>query len=585
MQSPADAVREALRQARRGRVEQARATLERLASRGDADAAQALAQLLAQSGALVQAEFWARRAAASGPPSGDRCNTLGFILLQRGLLAEAAEVLRRAVALDPGSVTAWCNLGAVLRARRDYAGAMHAFAQGRAAAPDSPLPYALGDLLVEMGRVEEGLNVLREGWSRFPETPTLARGMCSALNYVSDDPDQIAAAHRALGALVSRRIPAPARVVCCDPDPDRPLRIGYLSADLRAHSVAWFARALFEPADRGAFRVHAYYASPHVDEFTRWFRARAEVWRPVHGLSDAAVADLIRRDGVDILVDLGGLSGGSRVAVLAWRAAPVQVTYLGYPATTGLAAVDVRFVDSETDPPGAQAWSAEQLVRLDPCFLCYTPDADAPEPAREPGGGLVFASFNQVQKISPATLGLWSRVLAGVPGSRLVLKAHALGHPDVADHLRARLAAAGIDPARVELHGPVPEQREHLAWYRRVDVALDTTPYCGTTTTLEALWMGVPVITLRGRTHAARVGASLLSAAGLSELIADTPQQYVQQAVAVAGDVSGRARWRETLRGQLARSPVCDTGAFVRRLGQAYRSLWQQACARAAGTG
>jgi predicted O-linked N-acetylglucosamine transferase (SPINDLY family) len=267
--------------------------------------------------------------------------------------------------------------------------------------------------------------------------------------------------------------------------------------------------------------------------------------------------------------------------VLRLRPAPVQMTYIGYPNTTGLADADYRIVDSVTDPAGAEAFVTEKLLRLDPCFLCYLPPEGAPEPTtqRASESGVVFGSFNALFKIDDATLELWAQVLRAVPESTLLLKYFGLESAGVREDLLGRFRAAGVDGARIVLDGPGTSAREMMGAYARMDIALDTYPYHGTTTTCEALLMGVPVVTLQGRVCAARVGGSLLGAVGLSELVAEAPEEYVRIAARLAGDVGALARGRAALRERVLASPLCDIPGAAARLGHALRECWRAACA------
>ena len=293
------------------------------------------------------------------------------------------------------------------------------------------------------------------------------------------------------------------------------------------------------------------------------------MWRDIDKLSDAETARLIREDRIDILVDLAGHTGNNRLGIFAAKPAPVQMTWMGYPNTTGLTTIDYRITDGVADPGGEEVYYSEKLLRLDGCFLCFQPHPDAPEVAPLPAlenGHVTFGSFNNFSKINPGVLHLWAEVLKQVPGSRLLLKCPALTDTDVRDRASAALQSLGIGAERLDLLGHTRTRQEHLALYGGVDIALDTFPYNGTTTTCEALWMGVPVLSLVGKHHAGRVGASLLTAADLAGWLADTPESLVAIARAVATDVAGLARLRGSLRGQLSDSSLCDAIGFVRHL-------------------
>jgi protein O-GlcNAc transferase len=298
-------------------------------------------------------------------------------------------------------------------------------------------------------------------------------------------------------------------------------------------------------------------------------------------MSDEALAERIRHDGIDILVDLVGHTAMNRLLVFARRPAPIQVTWLGYPNTTGLTAIDYRLVDAVTDPEGeADALASETLVRLPGGFLCYGGHGGAPAPGPAPclaTGTVTFGSFNSPPKLSAATLDAWAQVLARLPESRLLLKGKPFADAATRALYLGRLAERGVAPERVELAAWLPDQA-HLALYDRIDIALDPFPYNGTTTTCQALWMGVPVVALRGDRHASRVGASLLTQIGLTDLIADSVEAYVETAIALAGDPARLADLRHSLRPRMAASPLCDATGFARKIEQAYRTMWQRWC-------
>jgi predicted O-linked N-acetylglucosamine transferase (SPINDLY family) len=314
---------------------------------------------------------------------------------------------------------------------------------------------------------------------------------------------------------------------------------------------------------------------------TRQVQSRAEVWRDMARANDQQLIGQIRADGIDILIELSGQTQGNRLAALRLRGAPVQVSYIGYPNTTGVPAIDYRIVDSLTDPAGAERLATESLIRLDPCFLCYTPREDAPRPGPPAclrNGYVTFGSFNSVKKLTPGTITLWCRLLAAVPHSRLLIKSGGLSSERAQAHIRSLTSGAGIDDRRVELLDKIESKSEHLAAYDRLDVALDTFPYNGTTTTCEALWQGVPVVSLVGNVHAARVGLSLLSAVGHPEWAVSTPEEFIRTAAALAADAPQLKRLRGELRTQMATSPLGDAPAMGRRISDALRSAWRDWC-------
>ena len=371
-------------------------------------------------------------------------------------------------------------------------------------------------------------------------------------------------------------------------DPERRLRIGYLSADLRAHSVAFFLAGLLQRHDHARFEVIAYDDTAQPDPVSRMLRAFCDRWHRIVGMTHGRVAGLIGEHEIDVLVDLAGHTSNNRLPVFAARPAPVQVSYLGYAATTGLTSIDYRLTDALADPPGlTDAHHTERLVRLPGSFLAYSAPPHAPDvtplPA-EANGYVTFASFNGTNKLHPGVYALWARVLHAVPGSRLILKANGFADAALRDRVNRLFADAGIAAERVTLLARAATMVEHLAVYGQADVALDAFPYNGTTTTCEAMWMGLPVVTLAGRMHAGRVGVSLLTHVGLPDWIAASEADYVAVAAGAAGDLAGLAELRRTMRPRLLASPVMDAAGLARNVEAEYRTMWQRWCGQAAAS-
>ena len=405
---------------------------------------------------------------------------------------------------------------------------------------------------------------------------------CLALNYApeADAQAQLQLARRHLGAL-ERPAAWPAHTN--QPDPSRPLRVGLLSGDFRLHSCAYFLAPLLEHLDSSRFEVHGYYTEVAQDDVTEQLRSHMAHWHPVSTLSPEALAERIRADGIDILVDLAGLTHGHRLQTLVLKPAPVQIGWLGYLGTLGLQAQDHRMTDPWVDPEGAESWAHEQPLRLARPYVCYQPLAGMPEPASLPlldRGHITFGSFNALSKLSGACLALWARVLQAVPGSRLLIKNMALADPDLRARLLERLARHGIEPDRVDLRGWTGDTASHLNTYGEVDIALDSWPYQGVTTTCEAAWMGVPTVSLVGRTFASRQGLTLLTALGLADLAVDDEDAYVQRCLALAADTDALAALRGGLRARMAASALMDGPGFARAVEQAWRQAWQGWCER-----
>lgn len=357
------------------------------------------------------------------------------------------------------------------------------------------------------------------------------------------------------------------------------IKIGYVSPDFRSHSVAYFIEPILANHNRGDFEIYCYANVKKTDAVTERLRQYNCVWRDVAKISDDEVGRQIQNDRIDILVDLAGYTEGHRLHVFAHKPAPIQVTYLGYPNTTGMAAIDYRLTDAYADPQGQDQFYSEQLVRLPQSFLCYRPHLLAPQVAPLPvkqTGQITFGCFNAMPKINTSVIKAWSAILKQVPGSRLLLKNAALQHA----HLRARVLAQfevmGVPVDRLILLHRTPDIESHLALYHQIDIALDTFPYNGTTTTCEALWMGVPVIGLSGERHSSRVGLSLLSNIGLSQLMAQSEIEYINLAVNLAQDMERMHGLRQVMRDRLKTSPLLDESQFVARLEAAYRTMAHQ---------
>jgi predicted O-linked N-acetylglucosamine transferase (SPINDLY family) len=429
---------------------------------------------------------------------------------------------------------------------------------------------------------ESQLQTIRVGLEKWPEDIRLLTLASFTMLYVNgDDPAALLVQHRKLGQVMARLMPPDPTPLSNSPDPDRPLRVGYVSQDFRNRSAAHFIEALLVHHDRDRFQVHCYHHVLEEDEMTARLRGEVYAWRNIDQMSDHAVAQQVRADGIDILVDLSGHSVRGRLWPFCLRPAPIQVTYLGYPCTTGLPTMDHRIVDQVTDPSGAERFSTESLLRLNGCFLCYKGPPNAPHVSVPAGNRRVtFGSFNYHDKVQPQTVCLWAQVLRAVPEARMVLKFEFEYQSAAKNLIRSWFTDQGIHADRIEIRGRTPTTHEHLASYADIDIALDTLPYNGTTTTMEALWMGVPVVTLEGTAHVSRVGASLLRHGGFGDWVGRTPAELVAVACRLAQDVKALRDLRPHLRERVRSSPLCDGPAHVRRLEDAYRSIWRDWCAR-----
>jgi predicted O-linked N-acetylglucosamine transferase (SPINDLY family) len=431
----------------------------------------------------------------------------------------------------------------------------------------------VGNVLADLWSIPEALAAYRTALALAPESPSIFSGLLFFSHYLAPaDPAGLLELHRRYGEMMRRTRPPRAAADPGAPDPGRRIRVGYVSPNFSRHSVGYFIAPVIAAHDRRQFEVFCYYTPRLSDDATARIRASADGWRDVATASDDALEALIRADGIDVLVDLAGHCKGNRLAVFARKPAALQLTWLGYPDTTGLDAIDVRITDGIADPaPGADARHTERLWRMDGTFLAYDPPRDSPGvAARRADAPVAFGSFNHAAKLNEPTIALWAEILARVPDARLILKSGLLDRADTRDRVLERFERNGVAVARIEVEGWRPDRGSHLALYGEVDIALDTYPYNGTTTTCEALWMGVPVVSRAGDVHMSRVGASLLRGAGLGELVAESDAQYVELAVALAGDAARRARLRASLRERLRASPLLDHAGFTRQLEQCY---------------
>jgi predicted O-linked N-acetylglucosamine transferase (SPINDLY family) len=494
---------------------------------------------------------------------------LGVLLARRGATADAVAQYEAALALRPSHPLALRNLGALLRTGARVEEAIDALERARAQVPhDAETLAHLGAALSARGESDRALPHLLEAVERAPENTDHPDTLLLVAHYGDAlGPDEIARLHRRVGERRARGVePLPRRDVSARRS--RRLRVGYVSADFRRHSVAFFLEPLLVHRDRARVEVILFSQTRQLDDVSRRLLALVDGWRDITSLDDDEAAALIRAADIDVLVDLSGHTNGNRLGVFARRPAPVQVTYLGYPNTTGLEAMDFRITDADSDPIGlSETLHTERLIRLDPGFLCYGPPADAPEPAPVPsttGRPPTFGSFNALSKISASTLALWASVLRDAPEARLLLKHGYLSHPQSRASFVARLREHDLPIERIDLVGFDAELPAHLEAYRHVDVALDTTPYHGTTTTCDALFMGVPVVTLAGKVHASRVGVSLLRRAGLDDLVAESPADYARIAVALLRDEPRRVAFRAEARARLASGGLTDGPRMAR---------------------
>jgi protein O-GlcNAc transferase len=524
------------------------------------------------------------RAAAAGPGRADVLNNLGEVYRAMNRGNDALAAYRAAIECNPNLQQAHNNLGVVLALSGRHAEAIESWRRAAALNPrDAAVFNNLGNVFQTQGRIDEAIDAHRKSIELNPSDAWHHGNLLRDLTYSETiAPAQLLAEHRGWWERHGRPH-MPAAVQFANPrDPDRTLRVGFLSPDFRRHSVAYFLEPIFAAHDRERFEFVCYAQVPQADEVTGRLRAQSEGWRSTIGASDEAVAAQITEDRIDVLIDLAGHTANSRAGVCAYRPAPVQMNYLGYPFSTGMEVIDYRITDALADPPGeSEAFHAERLLRLPRSAWCYRPPAEAPQVEPLPldrNGFVTFGSFNNLAKLAPGAVRAWSEILRGVAGSRLLMKLAAVGDDSISRRVIELFAAEGIEAGRLTLIDYEESVQAHLARYRDVDIALDTFPYCGTTTTCEALWMGVAVITLAGRIHLGRVGVSLLSNVGLGELIAPDVDAYVRIASELAADVDRLRELRSTMRSKMERSPLRDEGGFTKDFEAVIRGAWRAWC-------
>ena len=576
-----------------------------------------LADALAASGDPGEAEAAARKAIALQPADPAAHHLLARVLAEAGRLDEAVVSERQAVELRPDPA-AFAILGDLLSRLGDDREAVIAFRKGLSLNDNlAPLHAGLGrsqlrlggmvravesfrraleldpgneDYRAELAPALIGAGFLAEADAYYREVvakdPAALPGLGALVFTGNYDPDLPAAGQTAraaaFGAELTRKNPKAQRQVrAFPPDPVRPLRIGLVSGDFNAHPVACFLENVLAAIDPARLDLVAYSTSLRHDEVTARLQKSIRAWHDATKLDDNALGETIAADRIDILVDLAGHTQGARLAVFARKPAPVQVTWLGYSGTTGLAEIDYVLADPVVAPPGEETLFTEKVWRLPDSYLCYSPPANMPEISPLPAaqnGFITFGSFNNLNKVNDRTLRLWADVLAEVPNSRLAFKGGALRRPEAEGELRARFAAVGGDPARLVILPYEDDFASHLAAYRAVDIGLDPFPYNGTTTTCEALLMGVPVLTLRGDRFIAHVGESILTTAGLPEWVAESPEDFVARAAAFAGDLKALAPFRQNLRPRFLASPLCNAPRFARNLEAAFGAMWRLHC-------
>ena len=572
-----------------GRFEESSRTLERLLAVRPEDPVLLpvlltnLGEAYRRQGALGRAAAAFERILALDPAFPEAHQNLGITLVNAGRPSEALPHLERAVALRPESAPFHVSLAWALFQLGRVEGSLAHCRRAVELDPNHAMAHHhLANALVELGDRAGAILSYRRA---FKLDPTDHNAHSNLILVALTDPGYDARALLAEGRRWARLHAEPLRPYQRphpnDKNPDRPLRVGYVSPDFRDHPMRQFLTPLFAHHDRSSFEIFLYSSVDQPDLATEYYRTWAGPrFRDIRYLDDVAAAELVRKDRIDILVDLALHSAGGRLRLFACKPAPVQITWLGYAGTTGLDAIDYRITDPYVDPPGTDLGVySEACLHLPETLWCYDsldPDLSVgPLPALT-AGVVTFGCQNSYRKVQPGVLSLWARVLRELPGSRLLLYAE---EPSQKSILR-KLSAEGVEPERVEF-GRRVSRREYLGRYQRIDIGLDTFPFTGATTSLDALWMGVPVVTLTGGTSLHRAGTCLAMNLGLPELVASSEPELVAKAVALAGDLPRLAQLRAELRPRLEASPLADAPRFARHLEAAFRTAWRRYCAGA----
>jgi predicted O-linked N-acetylglucosamine transferase (SPINDLY family) len=540
---------------------------------------------LERAGRFAEAENLVQQILQCDPRHAEAMALLAYLDLSTGRFAQGVEHARKAIALSPDMADAHEVLGNALIGLGRLEEAMAAHEKAVDLEPSFP-PYLvrLGADYWQACRAGDAFGAFRRALDLAPGDPDIHSNLLlAAVDVFVREPKRVYEGHRQWAQMHADPLASEIRPHKNVPDPERPLRIGYVTPPYSERAASYFLEPVFAAYDRAQFHVTCYWTRDYPlshPGYKRW-RSYPDRNRDVKHLSDAALAELIRNDEIDILVDTAGHTIGNRLLVFARKPAPVQVTYIGYQETTGLKTIDYRISDGYADPPGTtEAFFTEKIIRLPRAGYCYRAPEEKPEvgplPARSKGY-MTFGSTNRVSKMTPETVEAWSRVLKSVPGSKMIIRADGLSIGMLQRHVREMFASHGIDPERLELLGKAG-MREYLETFQRIDLVLDCFPFNGHTVSCHALWMGVPVVSRVGFRHVARMGLSLLSNLGLSELVGGNGDEFVRIATGLANDLPRLEELRRTLRGRMEASPLMDQRGFGQEMAAAYRWMWRQWC-------
>lgn len=527
-----------------------------------------------QLGNLVNAIKHYQAALIQYPNNPEVQNNIGLTYLSLGEIEKAINHLEKAIRLKKNFNQAHNNLGIAYRENCQLFQAEHEFINALALVPNNAdTTNNLGTVYLDQGRVSKAEEHFRQALNLNPEHVLAHSNLLLTLNYDNRyDPVTIFQFHKdwAVRHTNGLRIRTLRGARCTS---SGRLKIGYVSPDFRSHPVAYLIEPIIAAHNRNNFDIYCYYNASYSDLNTERLRKNVSYWRSIFGLNDETAAELIERDGIDILVDLAGHTCGHRLTLMAMKPAPVQITYLGYPNTTGIPNIEFRITDTIADPKGSEKYFVENLIRLPRCFLCYQPPLGAPSTARQyfrDPNRLIFGSFNHAAKITSEVVKAWCEILSRVPNSILKLKNRSLKDVATREYVGQLFQNHNVETNRIVFLDWTSDIKDHFSAYDDIDVALDTFPYNGTTTTFEALWMGVPVITLSGNSHASRVGHSILASLGHGHLVTFSTSEYIDKAVDLANDSQQINLYRRTLRSKLTNSLLMDNKNMASCIENAY---------------
>ena len=516
------------------------------------------------------------------PDYAEAYNNLGAAFQDLSRLDEAVKNYNKAIQLKPDYAIAYSSLGVALQKLGRLKEALNNHNKAIQLNPNYAEAYGnRGSTLKGLGRIDEAVRNYDKAIQLKPDYAIAYSGRNFALNYSSElTQADIFQKHLEFEKQFGCKTLKDEQTTHLNKSKNKRLRVGYISGDLNSHSVGYFFEPLLKSHNRGFIKVYCYYNNIKKDRTTERLIDTSEHWRSIFGMNDDDLVNLIREDNIDILVDLSGHTAKNRLTIFPRKPAPIQVTWLGYPNTTGLSSIDYRFTDKIADPVGeADELHSEELVRLPEGFLCYQGDESVSMNKALPclkRGHVTFGSFNNLTKMGPQVIKVWAKILQAVPDSHLLLKSKQLTDSSTKSRYLELFKQEGISEDRLELHSWMPEKDGHLRLYDHVDIGLDPFPYNGTTTTCEALWMGIPVITMCGDRHSSRVGASILTHVGLEEFIATDIDEYINMAIKYANNMDSIKSIRADLRRNMQNSDLCNADAFAGNVEQAYQNMYSK---------